>query len=324
MTGVRHLLLSVVAAVLALALGLALGAGPVVGRSDATRGAREDRLAAQSARLQDQVAALERQARTDARVVAAVGGRITDGRLEGHSVLLVRTPGATDELVRRTRAALLGAGASLTGELTLTSTYVDPAKATAPLEDLALRLVPPNVEFAPGASAIERVGTVLARSTVAAEPESETDQDAAALIAGLDELGAVRLDGDPGRLAELAVVVSGPRTRSRPSRRSPRCSARWTRTAPAPSSSDRARRRPPFAGSAPAHRSARPRSTRPTRRPARSPWCSPWSSRWPAARVRTAPGAARPPSSPRRCARRRRRTDNLEARGQAELAPPDN
>jgi hypothetical protein len=211
MIGVRHLLLSVVAAVLALALGLALGAGPVVGRSDASRGAREDRLAAQADRLQDKVSDLERQSRTDARVVAAVGGRLTDGRLEGHSVLLVRTPGAADELVRRTRAALLGAGASLTGELTLSPTYVDPAKATAPLEDLALRLVPPNVEFAPGSSAIERVGTVLARSTVAAKPASEPDQDAAALIAGLDELGAVTLDGDPGRLAELAVVVSGPR-----------------------------------------------------------------------------------------------------------------
>ena len=51
MTGVRHLLLAVVAAVLALALGLALGAGPVVGRSDASRGAREDRLAAQAAAM---------------------------------------------------------------------------------------------------------------------------------------------------------------------------------------------------------------------------------------------------------------------------------
>jgi hypothetical protein len=211
MTGVRYLLLSVVAAVLALALGLALGAGPMVGRSDATRGAREDRLTAQAHRLQDRVAALEDRARTDARVVAAVGGQIADGRLEGHSVLLVRTPGASDELVRRTRAALLGAGASLTGELALTRTYVDPAKASAPLEDLALRLVPPNVEFAPSASAIERVGTVLARSTVAAEPGAEPDEDAAALIAGLEELGAVRLDGEPGRLAELAVVVSGER-----------------------------------------------------------------------------------------------------------------
>jgi hypothetical protein len=211
MIGVRHLLLSVVAAVLALALGLALGAGPVVGRSEANRGAREDRLAAKTLRLQHRVAALEQKARTDARVVAAVGGQIADGRLEGHSVVLLRTPGASNALVRRTRAALLGAGASLTGDLTLTRTYVDPAKAAAPLEDLALRLVPPNVEFAPSASPIERVGTVLARSTVAAKPGSEPDQDAAALIAGLEELGAVRLDGDPGRLAELAVVVTGER-----------------------------------------------------------------------------------------------------------------
>ncbi len=322
MTGVRHLLLAVVAAVLALALGLALGAGPVVGRSDASRGAREDRLAAQSARLQNQVTALERQARTDARVVAAVGGRVTDGKLEGHSVLLVRTPGATDELVRRTRAALLGAGASLTGVLTLTSTYVDPAKATAPLEDLALRLVPPNVEFADNLSAIERVGTVLARSTVAAEPASETDQDAAALIAGLDELGAVHLDGDPGRLAELAVVGLGSEGQEAGRTGSHRLAPR---TGP-----DRGRGRPHRTGldavgdplgRAAAHRSGRRRSTRPTRRPARSPWCSRWSSSWPAARVRTAPGAARRPCCPRRCAPRRRRTDNLEARGQAELAP---
>ena len=170
MTGVRHLLLAVVAAVLALALGLALGAGPVVGSSDATRTSREDRLAAQAARLQDRLGALEDRARTDSRVVAALSGPLTDGRLEGHSVLLVRTPGARDNAVRRTRAALLGAGASLTGELTITATYLDPDQASAPLEDLALRLVPPNVEFPPGATAIQRVGTVLARATVAAKP----------------------------------------------------------------------------------------------------------------------------------------------------------
>ena len=214
MTSVRHLLLSLVAAVLALALGLALGAGPVVGRSDATRGAREDRLTAQAARLQDRLAALEDRARTDSRGVAALAGPLTDGRLEGHSVLLVRTEGARDSEVRRTRAALLGAGASLTGELTVTATYLDPDQATAPLEDLALRLVPPNVEFAPGATAIERVGTVLARATVAAEPPADPDQDGAEVIAGLDELGAVHLDGEPGQLAELAVVVTGAREKA--------------------------------------------------------------------------------------------------------------
>jgi hypothetical protein len=213
-TGVRHLLLAVVAAVLALALGLALGAGPVVSRSDASRAARDDRLAARTARLQDRVTALQLGARTDARVVAALAGPLTNGRLEGHSVLLVRTPGASDALVRRTRAALLGANASLTGELTVTRTYLDPAQATAPLEDLALRLVPPNMQFAPGSTPIQRVGAVLARATVATKPPDDPDQDGAEVIAGLHELGAVRLDGTPGRQAELAVVVTGAHERS--------------------------------------------------------------------------------------------------------------
>jgi hypothetical protein len=213
-TGARHLLLSFVAALLALALGLALGAGPVVGRSDASRVSRDDRLSARVAHLQHQVSGLQDGALTDAKVVAALAGPLMHGRLDGHSVLIVRTPGAGDALVRRTRAALLGAGASLTGELSITATYLDPAKASAPLEDLALRLVPPNVQFRPGASAIERVGTVLARSTVSAKPPTDPDQDGAGVIAGLDELGAVHLDGTPGRLAQLAVVVTGAGVRS--------------------------------------------------------------------------------------------------------------
>jgi hypothetical protein len=213
MTGVRHLLLAAVAAVLALALGLALGAGPVVGRSEADRRARSDRLAAQVDDLEQQVAELQDSARTGRKVLSALAGPLTRDRLAGHSVLVVRTPGAADALVRRTRAALLTAGASLTGELRLTRAYVDPAKASSPLEDLALRLVPPNVTFTDGATPIERVGVVLARATVAAEPAADPDQDGAELIAGLDELGALKLDGAPGRQAQLAVVVTGERER---------------------------------------------------------------------------------------------------------------
>jgi hypothetical protein len=215
MTGARHLLLAVVAAVIACALGLALGAGPLVGRSEASHAQRADRLAERADRLQQRVAALEDGARIDEQVMSALAGPLTSGRLTGHSVLLVRTPGARDALVRSVRATLLSAGASLTGQLSLTSTYLDPAKATTPLEDLALRLVPPNVTFADGSTAIQRVGVVLARSTVAKEPPDDTDDDAAEVIAGLDELGAVRLQGRPGRLAQLAVVVTGPRERAR-------------------------------------------------------------------------------------------------------------
>lgn len=209
MTGVRHLLLAVMAAVLALGLGLAVGAGPVVGRSEARRADRSDRLTARADRLAATVSALRQEASTDAKVVAAFAAPLVRGRLSGRSVLVVRTPGASAATVRAVRADLLGAGASITGELTIGPSYLDPGQAAAPLEDLALRLVPPKVTFADGATSIQRVSTVLARSTVAAEPPQEPDHDAAQVIAGMAELGAAHLSGTPGRLASLAVVVTG-------------------------------------------------------------------------------------------------------------------
>ena len=94
MSGARNLALALVAAVLALALGLALGAGPVVGRSDASRADRNDRLSARAAHLQDRVRTLEAEGRTSDRVVGALSGPLTAGRLAGHSVVLVRHAGS--------------------------------------------------------------------------------------------------------------------------------------------------------------------------------------------------------------------------------------
>lgn len=209
MTGVRHLVLAVVAAVLALGLGLAVGAGPVVGRGEASLADRSDRLAGRADRLAGRVAALRQKASSDAKVVAAFAAPLVQGKLSGRSVLLVRTPSASVQTVKAVRADLLGAGASIAGELSIGASYLDPRQAAAPLEDLALRLVPPKVTFVDGATPIERVSTVLARSTVATELPEDPDQDAAQVIAGLAELGAVHLSGTPGRLASLAVVVTG-------------------------------------------------------------------------------------------------------------------
>ncbi|MGZ4630299.1 copper transporter, partial [Oryzihumus sp.] len=127
----------------------------------------------------------------------------------------VAAPGADRALVRRTAAVVKRAGATVTGTLSLTRAYVDPDRAQSPLEDLALRLVPPNVTFPDGATPIQRVGTVLARATVtnATTPPTELDQQAAELIAGLAELKALTLSGDPGDRAQLAVVVAGPPAR---------------------------------------------------------------------------------------------------------------
>ncbi|HTE73603.1 MAG TPA: copper transporter [Actinomycetes bacterium] len=218
MTGARHVVLSLVAAGLALLLGVVLGAGPVTEQAAADRAAASDRLRDRLAELEQRTAALTAAAKQDARAAAALAAPLVADRVAGRSVLLVATPGARTADVRSTAAVLEDAGATVTATLTLTDTYVDPAKAQSPLEDLSLRLVPPGVEFPDGALPIERVGTVLARATVRlpegdegdGEATDEVDRDAAEVLAGLDELQAVHLDGTPGRRAELAVVVTGP------------------------------------------------------------------------------------------------------------------
>lgn len=207
-------LLSLLATGLALLLGLGLGAGPVTEGSLAGTTAQRDRLQARSDRLAAVVAGLREQRAADSAVVSALAAPLVGDRLADRTVLVVATPGAQTGDVRRTRRALTRAGAVVTGTVTLRPTFVDPELAQSPLEDLALRLVPPGVEFAAGATPIERVSTVLARSVVQRpdegdEPSTALDQDAAEVIAGLDELDALTLSGEPGARAELAVVVTG-------------------------------------------------------------------------------------------------------------------
>ena len=215
MTGGRHLLLSLTASALALLLGVVLGAGPVAEEDAAGSAAQNRALGSRIDRLETRVAALREASGSDATALAALARPLTAGRLDGRSVLVVTTPGARDRDVRVVTAALEDAGATVSATLRLQETYVDPAKAQSPLEDLSLRLVPPEVDFPDGALPIERVGTVLARATVQAPDDGDpaslrTDRDAAEVIAGLDELDAVRLDGTPGKRAELAVMVTGP------------------------------------------------------------------------------------------------------------------
>ena len=213
MTGFRYHSLALASAVVTLAVGVVVGVGPLSQAQTGKHTKQTTALQHREAGLRARLATLRARAADDHALAVALAGPLTADRLKGRTVVVVAAPGADKSLVRRTASDLKLAGATVTGTLSLTAVYVDPGKAQSPLEDLALRLVPPGVQFTPTANAIARVGTVLARSTVtaAAKPPATIDQKAAEVIAGLDELGALKLRGDPGRLAELAVVVAGPR-----------------------------------------------------------------------------------------------------------------
>lgn len=204
---------SLLASAAALALGFGVGAGPVAQDSVSDSTADRARLRDQVAGLTEDTLRLRARSTIDAQVLRALARPLVADRLADRTVAVVVAPQVARADVRRTKAALSGAGAEVVSTLMLTDTFVDPAKARSPLEDLALRLVPPGVEFAEGATAIQRVGTVLARSVVQRPDDGRSadrgiDQDAAEVIAGLTELAALRLDGKPGVRAELAVVLA--------------------------------------------------------------------------------------------------------------------
>ena len=213
MTGFRYHSLALVSAVVTLAVGVVVGVGPLSQAQTTKHEAQTTALQDRQAGLRARLATVGARSVDDHALAKALAGPLMAGRLKNRTVVVVAAPGADAALVRRTASDLQSAGATVTGTLSLTQVYVDPGKAQSPLEDLALRLVPPGVVFTDGASAIARVGTVLARSTVTAadKPPTAIDQKAAEVIAGLDELGALKLHGDPGRLAGLAVVVAGPK-----------------------------------------------------------------------------------------------------------------
>lgn len=208
----RHAVVSLLAVLVALAVGVVWGAGPLTGHVHTRVQAHSRQLSQEQEQLAGRVAALEEEVRVRGDFVSAVARPLTAGRLAGRTVALFVLPGAEEAVVAGTAKALADAGARITATVTIRPAYVDPTNAVSPLEDLALKLVPPGVTFPAGASPIDRVSTVVARSTVTARAveAGKVDDDAAEVVAGLHELGAVDVAGEPGVRAELAVVVSAP------------------------------------------------------------------------------------------------------------------
>ncbi|MGZ4640327.1 MAG: copper transporter, partial [Actinomycetes bacterium] len=189
MSGIRYHALALTTSVVTLAVGVVVGVGPLAEQQATRHTAQTRALRDGQTALRGRLAAAHAASQADSALAAALAAPLEKGALAGRTVLVVAAPGADRALVRRTAAVVKRAGATVTGTLSLTRAYVDPDRAQSPLEDLALRLVPPNVTFPDGATPIQRVGTVLARATVtdATTPPTDLDQQAAELIAGLAE-----------------------------------------------------------------------------------------------------------------------------------------
>ncbi|PXY19304.1 copper transporter [Prauserella muralis] len=210
MISLRYHIVSIASVFLALAVGVVLGSTALNGSLLSGLSDERGELATQVSDLQAERNALNgRLADADA-FAGSVGGKVVSGLLDKRSVVLVTTADARPADRDALKELIGKAGASVSGEVQLTHSFADPAKADQ-LREIVTRLQPAGAQFPtagdPGTLAGALFGSVLMLDKNSAETQSSQSELSAAL-AGLTDGGFIKPSQDvkPG---QLALVLTG-------------------------------------------------------------------------------------------------------------------
>lgn len=199
MTLVRRHLVGALAVLLALAVGITLGAGPLQ-LDDAVP------TATSSARADD-----EPSGPTGDEVAAAAAPTVLGSRLDGRSVAVLALPGADTETLESVTAAIESAEGSVSGTWRLTEGLTSPSEK-ALVETLGGQLVEQLEEKAAdeGAPGYERIGQLIGSALATRRTDATTpDQDALTIRQSMAAAELVRGDDRDARLSPLLLVVLG-------------------------------------------------------------------------------------------------------------------
>jgi Copper transport outer membrane protein, MctB len=208
----RQHAISLAAVFLALAIGVVLGSGLL---SDTlVSGLRDDKQ-----QLQDRISeldqhnnALTERLNAAGEFDAAMAGRIVHGALNEKSVVIIRTPDATDDAVTSVTRLVGDAGGTVTGTVTLTQQFVDANAADKLLSVVNSSIVPPGTQLNTtsvdqGAQAGDLLGAVLQISKNPATPPVN-DMQRETVLEALRQTGFITYS-DKVAAANTAIVVTG-------------------------------------------------------------------------------------------------------------------
>ncbi len=209
----RLWLLRSAAAVLAVALGIAVGAGPLQ-RSNSDR---DKQLAAEQAavaRAQQRVDALEGGARFADGYATATAPSVLRAALAGRAVAVVTLPGADPAMVQGLRADIAAAQGTVTAQVDLAATMAR-ASSRQLVEALTSQMVTQSKVPVPAdAGGYQRFGSLLARALgtgASGQPaRAAYDPTAVGIMSGLQTADLVSLPEPVTARAGLALVVAGP------------------------------------------------------------------------------------------------------------------
>lgn len=211
MTRLRTHVVSVLAVLLALAVGIALGAGPLQ-REVATRPAASQPDPEVPPEVANRLAALERGAAFSDAFTLALGNRLVGGALDGRAVTVVELPSAPPTVVRALVDMVARAGGRVVSRVSLDERLLDVAnrQLVGELGSQMAEAARTRVAVPDDAGDYERLGRLLSRAFVTdRRGGDEADVAGRSITAGLQTAGLVEQSAGEGQRGALVLVVAG-------------------------------------------------------------------------------------------------------------------
>jgi len=211
MVDFRYHLVSIIAVFLALAVGIVLGAGPLDQPIDASVRGRAATLAKDKEALRSQNDQLTSRVAFEDSLISEAAPALIAERLTGTSVVIVALPGVTGDVLTNAHDAVVAAGGTVSGTVSLTDDWTDPARADALASALGT-LVPDQTRLPgdDGKNLAARAAGALAEAVVAQQPAVAEKSEAAGqrLVKGLRDASFLRVKDKPWLRGSIGIVLA--------------------------------------------------------------------------------------------------------------------
>lgn len=213
MISFRYHIVSIVSVFLALAVGVALGGGPLKGEVDNTLVEQVKADRERKAELQSEIAALQTANGFTDRFAETIAPGLVGQTLQGRAVSLVVLPTAQQAEVTAMADMVTTAGGTVAGTVRVGDALLDVENKQL-VDELATQLLDgaSDVSVASDSSGYERVGALIARA-IGTEKEpggAEVDGTSDSILAGLGTAGLMSAEGDLNRRGSLVLFLAGP------------------------------------------------------------------------------------------------------------------
>ena len=211
MISFRYHVVTLISVFLALAVGIALGGGPLQGEVDDSLVGQIEADRARKAALGDRISDLRTDVRFGDQFAADVAPEVLGDALEGSAVAVMLLPDANDALVPDLTELVEEAGGTVAANYRLSAGLLD-AEQRQLIDELGKQLVDgaDGLSLVGDPSAYERIGQVIGRAVGTTGEPTSLDAGAEALQSGLTTAELIGSSGSPDTLADLVLVIAPP------------------------------------------------------------------------------------------------------------------